>query len=50
MGGYSYYNDNILVCEINDKYIASPVMDLGDDYKLKLICLTTDNQVIIQPF
>ncbi len=48
--GYSYYNNNILVCEIDDKYLATPVMDLGDDYKLKLICLTPDDQVIVQPF
>lgn len=50
VNGYSYYNNDILVCEIDDTYLATPVSDLGDDYKLKLICLNTDNQVIVKPF
>lgn len=50
ISGYSYYNNNILVCEVDGKYLATPVIDLGDDYKLKLICLNTNNQIIVQQF
>ncbi len=38
--GFSYIGTNkVLVCEIDDKYLASPVIDVADDHTLKIVRL-----------
>ena len=45
----SYLKDNLLVAEIDEQYLCSPVIDLADDYKTKLIRLDKDGQISIIP-
>jgi hypothetical protein len=50
ISGYSYIETNeepILVCEIDDKYLIIPVMDLSDNYKMKLISIDKNNNIEI---
>lgn len=46
VGDMSYITDtNIMICEIDDKYLAAPVIDLADNYKLKLVKLDRDGNI-----
>lgn len=47
MQDYSYMKDNILVAELEDHFLCTPVMDLADDYKVKLIRLDKDGIISI---
>lgn len=50
VAGYSYIETNeepILVCEVDDKYLIIPVMDLADNYKMKLISMDKDGNIEI---
>ena len=50
--GYSYIQNGdsqILVCELDDRQLIIPVMDLSDNYKLKLITMDKDNIIQLTP-
>jgi len=46
---YTYLQDEILVVEIDNEYLCSPVIDLADDYKMKLIRVDRNDVVSIIP-
>lgn len=46
---YTYLEDNILVVEVDNEYLCSPVIDLADDYKIKLIRVNRDDVISIIP-
>lgn len=51
INGYTFINQNdMVVCEIDENYLAVPVIDLADDYKMKLICMGSDEEIIIRNF
>lgn len=41
------YIENIMVCEINNKYLAIPYMDIAADYQMRLITIDKDNEIKI---
>ena len=37
----------ILVCEIDSKTLCIPVIDLSDNYKMKLITIDKDENIVV---
>lgn len=51
MGGYTFSHEtDMIICEIDGNYIATPVIDLGNNYNLQLICLDSEGEIIIRDF
>lgn len=48
LDGYSFLQNDILISEIEDEYICTPVIDIVDNYKMKLICLNKDGKISIR--
>lgn len=46
ISNYNYIGE-MLVCEINDKYLAVPYIDIADDYKIKIITMNRDGEIEI---
>ena len=47
VNNYTYINDTIMACEINDKYLAIPYVDIAADYKVKMITIDKLNEIKI---
>lgn len=41
----SYYDKDIMSCEINGKYTVIPYLDLSKDYKMGMLCMNKDGEV-----
>lgn len=46
INSYNFINDNIMICEINSKYLVIPYIDIACDYKIKMIGIDKDNQIM----
>lgn len=46
--GYSFLQNNILIYEMDDEHICSPVVDLADNFKMKIVCLDRNGQISVK--
>lgn len=47
VNSYSYINDTIMACEINDSYLAIPYVDIAADYKVRMITIDKTGEIKI---
>ena len=40
-------NNNIMICEINDKYLAIPYVDIAADYNVHMITIDKNSEIKI---
>lgn len=45
---HSFYRNGMLIAQLDQRYIITPVTDIADDYKAKMIMMDTDNEIIIE--
>jgi len=44
---YTYY-DNFLIAELEDKYMATPVVDVVAGMRLKLVCIDKEGRITVK--
>lgn len=47
INNYNYINNSIMVCEINEKYLAIPYVDIACDYDVRVITIDKKNKIQI---
>lgn len=47
VNSYNYINNNIMICEINEKYLAIPYVDIAADYNVHMITINKDGIIKI---
>ena len=45
INNYTYINNNIMACEINDKYLAIPFVDIAADYNIKVLTIDKNHEI-----
>ena len=45
INNYTYINGNIMACEINDKYLAIPFVDIAADYNIKVLTIDKNHEI-----
>lgn len=45
INNYTYINGNIMACEINDKYLAIPFVDIAADYNIKVLTIDKNHKI-----
>ncbi len=47
VNSYNYINNNIMICEINDEYLAIPYVDIAADYNVHMITIDKNGEIKI---
>lgn len=47
VNSYNYIDDTIMACEINEKYLAIPYVDIAADYKVRMITIDKSGEIKI---
>lgn len=47
INSYNYLNNDIMVCEINSKWLVIPYIDIACDYQMRIIGINKDNEITI---
>lgn len=45
---HSFYRNDLLITQLDNRYIIAPVVDIADDYKAKMILMDTDGNISIE--
>lgn len=45
INNYNYIGNDILACEINEKFLAIPYIDIADDYKVKVLAIDRNRKI-----